>query len=278
MSDDGRARRVIIRHMPAQPPRQRLLRLLRRSAKASRATGARSTADDSALWSAHERALLRTRDAGAAAQRIASTASRQRTALDAVADRARALSSRAAELQAGFVHAVDAFERLGLIALNAGLEGARLGETEGRQLALVSDDVRRQSARGGDAVRELSSGLGQVATELGQVESQVAQAQAVVAEVAQDSARTAGAASDVESALLDMSERVKRATGSDPEAVRAVAEASERGRALVASLAALSGKVPRPQLVNALQPMLSSLARLLADGELDDEAERDREP
>jgi hypothetical protein len=275
MNGDGRARRVIIRGMPAEPPRQRLLRLLRRNAKASRATGERSTADESALWSAHERALVRTRDAGAAAQRIASTASRQRTALEAVADRTRALSSRAAELQAGFAHAVDAFERLGLIALNAGLEGARRGEVEGRQLGLVSDDVRRQSARGGDAVRELASGLGQVAAELGQLESQVAQAQAVVAEVAQDSARTAGAASDTESALLDMSERVKRATGSDPEAVRAVAEASERGRALVASLATLSGKVPRSQVVNALRPMLDSLARLLADGEPEDEAERD---
>ncbi len=275
MSDDWEARRAIIRAMPVEPPKQRLLRLLRRNAKASRATGDRSTADESALWSAHERALLRTRDAGAAAQRIASTASRQRTAFDAVADRTRALSSRAAEVQAGFAHVVDAFERLGLIALNAGLEGARLGEAEGRQLALVSDEVRGHSARGGDAARELASGLGQVAAELGQLESHIAQAQGVVAEVAQDSARTAGAASDAESALVDIGERVKKTTGSDPEAVRAVAEASERGRALVASLAILSGKVPRPQLVNALRPMLDSLARLLAEGEPEEEPERD---
>jgi len=275
MSDDWEARRAIIRAMPVEPPKQRLLRLLRRDAKASRATGERSTADESALWSAHERALLRTRDAGAAAQRIASTASRQRTAFDAVADRTRALSSRAAEVQAGFAHVVDAFERLGLIALNAGLEGARLGEAEGRQLALVSDEVRGHSARGGDAARELASGLGQVAAELGQLESHIAQAQGVVAEVAQDSARTAGAASDAESALVDIGERVKKTTGSDPEAVRAVAEASERGRALVASLAILSGKVPRRQLVNALRPMLDSLARLLAEGEPEEEPERD---
>jgi len=275
MSDDWEARRAIIRAMPVEPPKQRLLRLLRRNAKASRATGERSTADESALWSAHERALLRTRDAGAAAQRIASTASRQRTAFDAVADRTRALSSRAAEVQAGFAHVVDAFERLGLIALNAGLEGARLGEAEGRQLALVSDEVRGHSARGGDAARELASGLGQVAAELGQLESHIAQAQGVVAEVAQDSARTAGAASDAESALVDIGERVKKTTGSDPEAVRAVAEASERGRALVASLAILSGKVPRRQLVNALRPMLDSLARLLAEGEPEEEPERD---
>ena len=78
--------------------------------------------------------------------------------MDAVADRTRALSSRAAELQAGFARVLDAFERLGLVALNAGLEGARLGEAEGRQLGLVSDEVRAQSSRGGDAARELGAG------------------------------------------------------------------------------------------------------------------------
>ena len=115
----------------------------------------------------------------------------------------------------------------------------------GGPLGLVSDEVRAQSSRGGDAARELGAGIGQLAAELTQLESHVGQAQVVVAEVTQDSARAAGAASDAESALIDMGERVKKATGSDPEAVRAIAEASERARALVASLAALSGKVPR---------------------------------
>jgi methyl-accepting chemotaxis protein len=256
--------------MSAEPPKQRLLRLLRRTSKSSggaRGNGERSTADDSALWSAHERALVRARDAGSAAQRIASTAARQRAAIDAVADRTHALSSRAAELQAGFARVLDAFERLGLVALNAGLEGARLGETEGRQLGLVSDEVRAQSSRGADAARELGTGIGQLATELAVLESNVNQAQVVVAEVTQDSARAAGAASDAEAALLDIGERVKKATGSDPEAVRAIAEASERARALVASLAALSGKVPRTMLISALRPAIEPLARILADEE-----------
>jgi methyl-accepting chemotaxis protein len=260
--------------MSAEPPKQRLLRLLRRNSKGARGSGERSTAHDSALWSAHERALVRARDAGAAAQRIASTAARQRAAIDAVADRTHALSSRAAELHAGFARMLDTFERLGLVALNAGLEGARLGETEGRQLGLVSDEVRAQSSRGGDAARELGAGIAQLTAELAQLESHVAQAQVVVAEVTQDSARAAGAASDAESALLDMGERVKKATGSDPEAVRAIAEASERARALVASLAALSGKVPRTLLVGALRPALEPLARLLADDEHEGEPER----
>ena len=84
-----------------------------------------------------------------------------------------------------------------------------------------------------------------------------------MSEVTQDSARAAGAASDAEAALVDIGERVKKATGSDPETVRAIAEASERARALVTSLSALSGKVPRTLLVGALGPVLAPLARLL---------------
>ena len=182
--------------MPADPPKQRLLRLLRRSPKGARASGDRTTADVSALWSAHERAVVRARDAGAAAQRIASSAARQRASIDAVADRMRALCSRTGEYQTGFARVIDAFERLALVALNAGLEGARRGEVEGRQLGLVSDEVRAHASRGAEAARELGVGLAQLASELGQLDANVAQAQSVVAEVTQDSARALGAASD----------------------------------------------------------------------------------
>ena len=60
-----------------------------------------------------------------------------------VADRARALASRAprssrAASRASWTRSSGS----ALVALNAGLEGARLGEAEGRQLGLVSDEVR----------------------------------------------------------------------------------------------------------------------------------------
>jgi methyl-accepting chemotaxis protein len=256
--------------MPADTDGKRLLREIHRTAPEARADGERLTADEGAMWSAHERALVRARDAGAAAQRIASTAARQRGTIDAVAEQARSLRARVTELQAGSGRMCDAFERLGLVALNAGLEGARLGESEGRQLAIVGEEVRAQSARGGDTGRELSDHLAQLATELSALESQVAQAQTVVTEVTQDSARAAGAASDAEAALLDVAERVKKATGSDPEAVRGIAEASERARALASSLNALSGKVPRALLASALRPAVEPLARLLSADEPDE--------
>jgi hypothetical protein len=105
----------------------------------------------------------------------------------------------------------------------------------------------------------------QLSAELAQLDGHIGQAHLVVTEVTQDAARAAGAASDAESALLDLAERVKKATGSDPDAVRAIAEASERARALVTSLTALSGKVPRSLLLNALRPAIEPLERLLLD-------------
>jgi hypothetical protein len=251
--------------MPAEPPKERLLRLLRRVPGGPHAAGEREPADVSALWSAHERALVRARDAGAAAQRIASSVARQRASIDAVADRIRALSSRAGEAQTGSTRVIDAFERLALVALNAGLEGARLGEGEGRQLGLVGDEVRAHSARGAEAARGLAMGLAQLAADLGQLDGNIALAQGVVAEVTQDSARALGAASDAESALMDVGERVKKATGSDPATVRAIAEVSERARSLVTSLTALSGKAPRALVAAALRPALEPLVRLLGD-------------
>jgi ApbE superfamily uncharacterized protein (UPF0280 family) len=75
---------------------------------------------------------------------------------------------------------------------------------------------------------------------------------------------------------VDVGDRVKRATGSDPEAVRAIAEASERARALVTTLSAVAGKVPRSLLMAALRPALEPLAVLLADGDGDGPGEGDR--
>jgi methyl-accepting chemotaxis protein len=180
-------------------------------------------------------------------------------------ERSRAAAARAQELGATFGRISDSFERIGLVALNAGLEGARLGENAGRALLLVSDEVRMQSSRGGEAARDLSSALGEVAAELGQLGAQVTQARDSGGDVAQDAARVGTACGEAASAIADVGERLRRATGSDPEVVRAIAEAGENARALVASLTALSGKVPRNLLLAALRPVLEPLARLLSD-------------
>ena len=262
-------------------PKRRLFKLLRRTARGAGLAGVRSPDDGGgdahAVWLGHQRALAVARDATESTQRIASNVAKQRGAVEAVADRARAAAVRAQELSTSFARVVDAFERLGLVALNAGLEGARLGESVGRSLLLVSDEVRAQAARGGENARDLGTTLGEVGSELAQLNAHLEQVREASAEVAHEAARASAAAAEVDRALVQMEPGLRKATASDPETVLAIAEAGEQARALMTSLTALSGKVPRALLVSALRPILDPLARVL-EGDLAGEGEAEGTP
>jgi methyl-accepting chemotaxis protein len=257
-------------------PKRRLFKLLRRTARGAGLAGGGSSAegDPHVVWLGHQRALAVAREATESTQRIASNVAKQRGAVEAVADRARAAAVRAQELSTSFARVVDAFERLGLVALNAGLEGARLGESVGRSLLLVSDEVRAQAARGGENARDLGAMLGEVGSELAQLNANLEQVRESSAEVSHEAARASAANAEVDRALLAMEPGLRKATASDPETMMAIAEAGEQARALMTSLASLSGKVPRALLVSALRPMLDPLSRVL---EGDDAGEGDAE-
>lgn len=262
--------------MSSDKSKPRFLSILRRTARSAKDSALNRGADENAVWLAHERARARARDSGDAAAKLASSIAKQRGSVDAVTDRTRLVSGRAQELASAAARVVDGFERLGLVGLNAGLEGARLGENAGRALLLVADEVRAYATRGSEASRELSTSLGDLGAELSQLHGQLGLARDMSGDVAQEAARSAGATADVEKALDELSERLRKSTGSDPEMVRAVAEASEHARALVAALGTLSGKVPRGLLVGALRPVLEPLARLLAEEDDDGESARGR--
>jgi methyl-accepting chemotaxis protein len=254
----------------ATEPKRRLFKLLRRTSKVGQ--GGRTAEEENALWAAHGRALAGSRDAAEAAQRIASSLAKQRASVDAAQDRARAVSVRAGEIAAAARKIVETFDRLGLASLNAGLEGARLGEGPGKSLTLVADEVREHASRGGDGAREIAGALAECVGELAQVSAQIDRVREASTEATQDAARAASLAVEGERSLADMGERMKKATGSDPETSRAISDAAEHARALVLALSQLSGKVPRGIVVGALRPMLEPLGRLL-DGE--DEGDTD---
>lgn len=249
-----------------EKPKRRLFRLLRRGARESGASAMSSVATESALWSSHQRASASVRESGEAAQRIASHVAKQRGMVDALADRARGVSARSADLSSGFTRLKDTFARLELVALNAGLEGARLGEGVGQALGLVADEVRTQATRGTEACRELALSLGEIGSELLQVHASLDRAREASAEVAQEAARVGGASADAERALAEMGDRLKSSTGSDPETARAIADATEHAKALVAALGALSGKAPQTLVLAALRPVLEPLFQILDGG------------
>ena len=247
-------------------PKHRLFRMLRRTAAGARPLPfGKTMTEQNALWLAHEKAGESARQAADAAQQVASHLAKGRGQSDAAADRARALVVRSKEVTATFARLSDVFERLGLVALNAGLEGSRLGEGVGRSLSLLSDEVRTHAQRGGEIGRDLERVVGEIASELAFVQTNLDRSTEASHEASHAAAKAAASAAQAQTALADVGERVKKATGSDPETIRGLVEASEHARALVSALGSLSGKVPRGLLTASLRPVLEPLLRYLDD-------------
>jgi methyl-accepting chemotaxis protein len=251
--------------------RNRFFRLWRRGD----AKVPRSIAEEGALWTAHARAQESTKQASEAAERAATSTAKQRATLDAGADEARAAAARNEEVLRQVSRLADAFERLDVVALNAGLEGARLGEIAGRPLSLVSEEVRAQAERGAESAREIGRSLGDCARELSALTTRFEDARAHGGDVTQHASSAAAAAAEAARALGELGDRLRTATGSDPETAQAIAQATEHARALVSALGALSGRVPRALLSNALRPMLEPLVRSLFEEEQEESREKE---
>jgi hypothetical protein len=241
-------------------PKNRFFRLWRRGEGASKGA-ARSITEEGALWASHARAQESTTQASDAAERAVASTAKQRATLDAGTDEARALLARTEELQRQVGRLAEAFDRLNVVALNAGLEGARLGEVSGKPLS--------QGERGAEASREVARTLAECSREVGALGTRFDDARGHGADVTQNASVAAAAAGEAARALGDLGERLRRATGSDPETAQAIAQATEHARALVSALGTLSGRVPRTLLTNALRPMLEPLVRSLFDDDVD---------
>ena len=251
--------------------RNRFFRLWRRGGDGK---VARSVTEEGALWAAHARAEEASKQGAEAAERAATSTAKQRATLDAGADEARAVATRNDELQRHVARLGDAFERLNVVALNAGLEGARLGDVAGRPLSLVSEEVRAQAERGAEAAREIGRSLADCSRELSTLTTRFEDARAHGADVTQQASSAAASAAEAARALVELGERLRTATGSDPETARAIAQATEHARALVSALGTLSGRVPRALLTTALRPVLEPLVRSLFDEEEPEDREK----
>jgi methyl-accepting chemotaxis protein len=252
----------------AEEPKGGILRLLKRTARtASSTVTGKSASDENALWATHEAALGGAREAAQATQRMAGELARQRTALDGATDHGRTALLRLQDASTVVARVRETFERLGLVALNAGLEGARFGEPVGQALRLVADDVRSNASRGTDALRDVDTLLGEVSGELGVLQGSLDRGRTVAIALGDDAQAGGAAAQLAETRLEELGERLRKVTGNDPDTVRAIADVGEHARALVTALGGLSGRVPQALLVSALRPALEPLARLLEDAD-----------
>ncbi len=251
------------------PRRRRWLDVLRRATEPASAPEA-ATDIDTALWSAHGEAQRAVHEAAEGAPRLMDAVTRQRASIEGVSERAGAMAAHAEGLTLAATRVADTFERLSVVALNAGLEGARTAEPQGKALLLLSEEIRTHAARGAETSRDLVMVVEEIAAETSLIRGQLAD----VLSAADDTGGAARALGDAAGraglALTDVERHLRRATGIDPEVARAVALAAEHARGLLSALSTLRVATPaRPLLLGALRPVLAPLSRLL--GELGDE-------
>jgi methyl-accepting chemotaxis protein len=254
------------------PRRRRWIEVLRRTAgvvgdgEAHR--GSSAALDDTALWSAQEQAQRSLRESAARAERVAASVARQRALIEGAAERANLVAARSEGLTPSTARVSESFERLGVVALNAGLEGARAAEPHGRALLLLSEEIRANVTRGADAAAQLAHAVDEIATESAEVRRQIERSKVEVSEIGQEAAHLQAAAQQAARSLDDLGARLRRATGIDPEMARMVALAGEHARGLMTALSAISTATPAAPVLGALRPVIGPLVRLL--GELEE--------
>lgn len=251
------------------PRKRRWIDVLRRTAGVGEddRRGTNAALEDAALWAAHDRAQASLKESSARAERVAATLARQRAQLEAGVLRATLVVSRSEALTAVSARVQEGFDRLGVVALNAGLEGARFGEPIGRALLLLSEEIRAHVARGTEASQELSRAVAELASDAAEARRQVEHSRSEVSEIGQDAAQLQAAAGAAAKSVDDLGARMRRATGIDPEMARVVALAAEHARGLVGALSSLTSTAPGAPVLVALRPVIGPLVRLL--GEID---------
>jgi hypothetical protein len=250
------------------PRRRRWMEVLRRTAAAVGDDDGRAPSgalDDAALWATHEKASTSIKESSVRAERVAATVARQRQHIEGAAERASLVAARSEGLGPGASRVTEAFERLGVVALNAGLEGARAGETQGRALLLLSEEIRANVVRGADAAAELARAADEIAAESAEVRRQIERSRFEVSEVGQEAAQLQASALAASRSLEDLGARLRKATGIDPEMARVVALAAEHARGLMTALSALSTAAQAGPVLGALRPVINPLVRLLGE-------------
>lgn len=156
-----------------------------------------------------------------------------------------------------------ALDRIKIVALNTGLEGARLGDLAGKALIAVSDELRNLTSRGLELLSEQASSVEQMELDRQRLLALVDRSQVQMNEI-ESRLREILAAEQVAQRELDrFSNVLEQATGLDPESAARLGRISEQARELAASLATLAKPEHddrvRAALLPALQPFLAWL-------------------
>jgi methyl-accepting chemotaxis protein len=261
----------------SSPRRRRWMDVLRRTAGAASSAVPGGGLEDAELWASRDDAVRAAEEGFRAAERLEATSARERARAEAASERATLLAARAEGIVVVARRVEDAFERLRMVALNAGLEGARAAEGQGRALLLVSDEVRANVERGAEAARELVRAVDEVTVEASALRDRAQDVRGDAGEIAADAATAKASAQDATRALDRLERQLRKATGFDPDVARAVSQAAEHARGLVTALSTIQTSHVGSMALGALRPVLRPVARALGDMAVGPEPDRDGE-
>jgi len=186
---------------------------------------------------------------------------RQRLELEAVQESARNVVSRGRDLRNTLQVLRESVDRAKLSALNAGLEGARLGESVGKALVVMSDEQRNLLARALDALDEHGALLSELERErercvagLSQLSDGTRQVGTAVSRAEQQSQLTCAFLDQLRADFSEM-------FGTDPALAQALGDAAAQVRSAALSLRELGQRAPLG--ADALRELLSPLLSLL---------------
>lgn len=235
--------------------------------------------DDAELWVAEEQIARSIADAEKVTERLAATAARHRSGVEAIKEKSNDFQGRTRSVSSELHELSSTLDKLSVVALNAGLEGARNVEGNGRALSLVSDELRTHLGRAGDALRTLQHELGGLQGAVDELGSRIDAATRDAQEVGQDAVQLKGVLQAGASSIGELESRLRKATGLDPEVAKLVSAAGLHAKGLVSALTGLDGR-GATEATRSLGPALAPVRRLLssvAPG-LDSARADDREP
>jgi chromosome segregation ATPase len=192
-----------------------------------------------------------------------------RTQIETFADQARRLEVRLRDTRASATQLAEALDRIKLVALNTGLEGARLGESSGKALVAVADEVRALSSRGLDVVAAHIRLMEEAEAEQQKLLQAAELAQSQAMHLAAQLRQIHETQCDTVAAMAELEKNIERASGLDANAAADLQRVAEHGQGLISALEALSVSRRRRVVKSLLLPSIEPLLRtLLADVQL----------
>jgi methyl-accepting chemotaxis protein len=220
---------------------------------------------EGALWRAHEQATGSSTQLVETTAQLLATTARQQGIIDAIGEVAHNADGRAGDLGEPMARLAASLDRLRLVALNVGLEGARLGDPAGRALTSVADEVRAQGDRGAEALQDAKTVLHEVTASWAQVRTRANDLRTMHAQAVTQVGSLQSLAQDVVRDIEDVGTWARKLSETDPETALILSQAADHARGLINALTSLGGRARRDLVRSALGPSLQPLARALAD-------------